>query len=230
MPASSPRSTVRRTSSPMSPAACIRSRAASLRARISSLVCVRMIRLRGSNAVPWAMLEAPADLSYLDTQRARLKAYIDSQLADSGMSVETIAIDSAAALAHLVRTALSASTSVFACGLAWSDLIQVKNNCATKPCGASTNSAGIRYRARRKCGVGRHRLPAINGCLHPYAGALGHEVDRQYWTSVASELIFLKPCGRYKPDIIIYFQSLSVISQDLWQSRVGSAKNFLRPS
>ena len=45
-----PRSTVRRTSSPKSPASRIRSRAASLSARTSSLVWVRMMRLWSGDA------------------------------------------------------------------------------------------------------------------------------------------------------------------------------------
>lgn len=36
-------------------------------------------------------LAAPSPLSYLDAQRARIKVYIDSQLADPGLSVETVA-------------------------------------------------------------------------------------------------------------------------------------------
>jgi AraC-like DNA-binding protein len=36
-------------------------------------------------------LAAPSPLSYLDAQRARIKAYIDSQLGNPGLSVETIA-------------------------------------------------------------------------------------------------------------------------------------------
>lgn len=46
-------------------------------------------------AMTWDALReqvtAPSQLSYLDAQRARLKAYIDSQIADPALSVETVA-------------------------------------------------------------------------------------------------------------------------------------------
>lgn len=58
-------------------------------------------------------LAAPSPLSYLETQRARIKVYIDSQLGDPGLSVETVAQACGLSIRSVHRTfALDADGSV----------------------------------------------------------------------------------------------------------------------
>src|SRR5262249_2899509 len=58
-------------------------------------------------------LASPSPLLYLDAQRARIKVYIDSQLADPGLSVETVAQASGLSVRSVHRIfALDADGSV----------------------------------------------------------------------------------------------------------------------